>query len=164
VVYLLVCALRQIFTKKKKFVRCSSGFLNQNTERITLFIDLDNTLIFSSLNKLDNIKTKNFAFIDNKYYVYKRPHLDDFLNTISQFCDVSIYTASVKEYADKIIDYIDKNKVIANRYYRHDCVYINNTWCKDVSKFVAEMSRLIIIDDTPECHLKFKSIIINNDR
>lgn len=37
-------------------------------------------------------------------YVYKRPHLASFLNQIAKMGTVSVFTASVKAYADPIID------------------------------------------------------------
>ena len=155
VFYLLFCALKQICKKKKKLVRCSSGYLNINTDqpKLTICIDLDNTLIYSSVKKFND----NAYMIDNRFYVHKRPHLDDFLNTASQYCNLIIYTASTQEYADKVIDLIDKNKVILGRYYRSDCVNINSSWYKDVSKYGYDEKDIIIIDDIPQCHLQFKS-------
>jgi len=153
--YLLYCSILQIFKiKRKKFKRCNSGFKCgecHSNKKITLILDLDNTLIFSSVNKIEN--AKNYAIMDNKFYVYKRPHLDIFLNTLSQLCDIYIYTAATKEYADKIIDYIDKNKIISNRFYRHDCLNMSNVYYKDVSRYNFEEKKLIIIDDSPHCHV-----------
>ena len=165
-IYLLFCAIQQICKiKKKKLIRCSSGYIsaetnsNNSTKKINLIVDLDNTLIFSTANKIEN--AKNYIIMDNKFFVYKRPHLENFLNSVSQFCDIYIYTAATKEYADKIIDYVDKNKLILGRYYRQDCLYIGNTYYKDVSRFSFEEKRLIIIDDSPHCHLSYsgKNII-----
>lgn len=151
--YLLACAILQICKiKRKKFKRSNSGFVgNSSIKKITLVVDLDNTLIYSSVNKIE--KAKNYAIMDNKFYLYKRPHLDNFLNTMSQFCDIHIYTAATKEYADKIIDYIDKNKLIVKRYYRSDCINVANMFYKDVGKYNFEEKRLIIIDDSPHLHL-----------
>jgi TFIIF-interacting CTD phosphatase-like protein len=61
--------------------RIGSGFLEQPTTKMTVVLDLDQTLIYACINKLE--KAKNYALIDNKYYVYKRPHLDDFLITVN---------------------------------------------------------------------------------
>ena len=54
-------------------------------------------------------------------YVYKRPYLKEFLNGVKDLGDVYIYTASVKTYADPIIDSIDPKGVISGRFYREDC-------------------------------------------
>lgn len=51
-------------------------------------------------------------------YVYKRPHLEEFLKKISKLGHVSVFTASVQKYADPIIDLIDPKGIIKKRYYR----------------------------------------------
>lgn len=51
-------------------------------------------------------------------YIYKRPHLDEFLKKISRFGNVYIFTASIQKYADPIIDIIDPKGIIKKRYYR----------------------------------------------
>ena len=48
--------------------------------KLTLILDLDLTLVYTSAKKIEN--SKNYAIIDNKYFVYKRPFLDDVLNTV----------------------------------------------------------------------------------
>lgn len=144
---------------KKKLKRCESGYLDSNgTNRLTIVLDLDNTLIFATPNKIE--KLKNYALINNKFYVYKRPHLDHFLISLSQYCDLILYTAGTKEYAEKIIDYIDKNKLISARYYREDCVPKLNQYFKDVSKFGFDEQKTLIVDDNNKCHLAYKSILI----
>ena len=67
---------------------------------MNLVLDLDNTLIYSTLNKIDEIK--DYILLHKRIYVYKRPYLHKFLNETSQFCDISVYTSAVKEYADQI--------------------------------------------------------------
>jgi Dullard-like phosphatase family protein len=157
---LLQAALGKLFCSwkvvaKKKLKRCESGYLDKmDRGRLSVVIDLDNTLIFSTANKIE--KAKNYAIMNNKFYVYKRPHLDAFLSTISQYCELIIYTAGTREYAERIIDYIDKNKLISARYYRENCVNEGNLWYKDVSKYGFDERRVLIIDDTPGCHLTCK--------
>lgn len=157
---LLLASLGKLFCSwkvatKKKLKRCESGYLDKmDRGRLSVVIDLDNTLIFSTANKIE--KAKNYAIMNNKFYVYKRPHLDAFLSTLSQYCELIIYTAGTREYAERIIDYIDKNKLISARYYRENCVNEGNLWYKDVSKYGFDERRVLIIDDTPGCHLTCK--------
>jgi TFIIF-interacting CTD phosphatase-like protein len=77
-----------ICKSKKKIKRPNSGPLEEKQKRIQLFVDLDNTLIYSSLNKLENYK--NFCKLNNKFYVYKRPHLDNFLNTVNSYFNLKL--------------------------------------------------------------------------
>lgn len=50
--------------------------------RYQLILDMDNTLIYSSIKKLDNYNT-HIRLLD-KFYVYKRPHLDSFLEAVKE--------------------------------------------------------------------------------
>jgi len=119
-------------------------------KKINIVLDLDSTLIYSSFSKIDDIK--DYILLNKQLYVYKRPYLNKFLNEISQYSELSIYTSASKEYADQIINFIDKNKVISQRFYRSSCVKKNDIHVKDVSKFFFDEKRLVIVDDFPECH------------
>jgi Dullard-like phosphatase family protein len=162
--FLFNSAIRKMFCEcktKKKLKRCESGYLESaGTNRLTVVLDLDNTLIFATQNKIE--KNKNYALINNKFYVYKRPHLDHFLISLSQNCDLILYTAGTREYAEKIVDHIDKNKLISTRYYREDCLMKASSIFKDVSKCGIDEQRTLIIDDSPKCHLSFKSTLLLN--
>jgi len=47
-----------------------------------------------------------------------RPGCDKFLMEISQLYEVVIFTAAMQDYADWVLDSIDKNKYITHRMYR----------------------------------------------
>lgn len=139
--------------------------------RKTLILDLDETLIHSllrgaprllgnsSLCHMIELKVNNMATL---YYVYKRPFCDFFLREISKWFELQIFTASVKEYADPIIDWLendmvdhqqDGQKVFAKRYYRNDCTYRPGVgYIKDLSKFFQrsdDLRSVIILDNSP---------------
>ncbi|CAO0790298.1 unnamed protein product [Mucor circinelloides] len=97
----------------------------------TLILDLDETLVHSvRLGSEASINTKVNASVIRKnievqcdkqnliYEVYKRPHVDFFLKTISQWYKVVIYTASMAEYADPVIDWLDQDNLISQRFFR----------------------------------------------
>ena len=144
----------------KKLPKSRSEVLDEtyNEKRIKLILDLDNTLIYSTTKKNDQIK--DYTIMDN-LYVYKRPYLDKLLNDVnyffniqvSKYCDIAIYTSASQEYANPIIDYIDKYKVISKRLFREDCFKINETYYKDFSKHGFDSKNVIIVDDSPEVHV-----------
>lgn len=133
-------------------------------KRKTLILDLDETLIHSlskgfprTLNgnnsNIIEIKLNNIATL---YHVHKRPYCDYFLKEISKWFDLQIFTASVKEYADPIIDWLENDmfdeKIFKKRYYRTDCTYRNGVgYIKDLSAFfpVDEMKNVVILDNSP---------------
>ncbi|CAK9440996.1 uncharacterized protein LODBEIA_P48650 [Lodderomyces beijingensis] len=85
-----------------------------------LILDLDETLIHSlsqgsprsfhpaSHSKMIEIKINN---ISSLYHVHKRPYCDYFLTEISKWFELQIFTASVKEYADPIINWLEEEIV-----------------------------------------------------
>lgn len=107
--------------------RTLSDFIYKHDEEknINLVLDLDNTIICTHVYNLYddiikikilesfNFKNNNFITkftIDNKiYFVYIRPYFTYFINTISMYYNIYIYTNSLKNYCDKIIDCL-KNK------------------------------------------------------
>ena len=64
-----------------------------------------------------------------------RPYTKELLQYCSQFCEVVVFTASVPEYADKIIDFIDpERQFIHKRLYRESCTFINRNYVKDLNR------------------------------
>jgi CTD nuclear envelope phosphatase 1 len=49
------------------------------------------------------------------YHVYKRPFVDYFLRKVSGWYTLVVFTASMKEYADPVIDWLDAGTGILNR-------------------------------------------------
>lgn len=158
-IYIILCIFLLCFKKKKKALpRSSSGFLNSSSPtKLTMILDLDRTLVYSTTTA-DN---KPSFIIENKS-IYKRPYLDTFLSSVGQCCDLVVYTSALKDYADKVIDQIDKNKIIKHRYYRHDCISVYNYWCKDATSLGYDKSNVIILDDQPECYINCRGIYIFN--
>ena len=106
----------------------------------TLILDLDETLI-------------NFKFIDISKRIGKiqlRPGLINFLEIIKEFYEIIIFTSGIKEYADIILNTIEKkgnNKYFDGRLYREHNVQIGQKYYKDLSKIGRDLSRTIIVDN-----------------
>lgn len=84
------------------------------------------------------------------YYVHKRPHCDDFLKKVCKWYKVVIFTASVQEYADPVIDWLEQEKkYFAGRYYRQHCTFRNGSYIKDLSSIETDLSKVIILDNSP---------------
>ena len=50
--------------------------------------------------------------------VYKRPGVDKFLDTVSEWYNLVIYTARFEDYATPILDYLDNGRnIILRRYF-----------------------------------------------
>ena len=53
-----------------------------------------------------------------RYFVYKRPGVDYFLQQVIQLGEVIIFTSAQKEYAERVIQFLDKRGQISKSYFR----------------------------------------------
>ncbi|KAK9694696.1 Nuclear envelope morphology protein 1 [Basidiobolus ranarum] len=132
-----------------------------NLERKTLVLDLDETLIHSMMEGIGKPHFQVDVPFEKKncsYYVYQRPKVLDFLYMVSQWYTLVIFTASVAEYADPIIDWLERqvmskyglsSEIFARRLYRESCTYRNGVFMKDLSIVNADLSKVILVDNSP---------------
>ena len=117
----------------------------------TLVLDLDETLIHVP-------KGKKYFYSQS---LILRPGLIDFLRNLKEFYELIIFTSSLKEYADKIIDFIEKDeKYFSYRLYRDNAVIINNMYYKDLNILGRDLKKIIIIDDKKQHILQNENCII----
>lgn len=76
----------------------------------------------------------------------KRPGCEFFLEELSKYYELIIYTASLSEYADPVMDTIDKNNLCSLRLFRENCTLYNGVFVKDLSLMNRDLKDLIIID------------------
>ena len=119
----------------------------------TLILDLDETLVHSAFTpfnrKSDLILNINIEGIDRTLYVLKRPHVDKFLYELSSLYEIIIFTASISQYANPLLDQLDRNKYIKQRLFRQDCTFSNGIYIKDLKIFNRQLNNMIIIDNNP---------------
>jgi len=132
----------------------------------TLVIDLDETLIHSLAKggrmssghmvevKLNTAVGYGGATLGPQhpilYYVHKRPHCDDFLRKVCKWYNLVVFTASVQEYADPVIDWLEQERqYFSGRYYRQHCTFRNGAYIKDLSSVEPDLSKVMILDNSP---------------
>ena len=135
--------------------------LNKNIKnnKKTLILDLDETLVHSSfkpinynniLHKPDIFLTINFRNNDHNVYVLKRPYVHEFLKEMNKIFNIIIFTASVKEYANPLLNTLDTEKVIQQRYFREDCcIGPTGKFVKDLKILNMNLKDLILVDNNP---------------
>jgi len=124
----------------------------QSSNRKKLVLDLDETLISSSLKhsaKHDIHVKVTISGVSSSFFIRKRPHVDHFLETVSQWYELIIFTASLSPYANAVIDQLDPNRLISKRYYRQSCVNKSGCYMKDLKTVCRDLSKVIIIDNSP---------------
>ncbi|KAJ1930699.1 Nuclear envelope morphology protein 1 [Tieghemiomyces parasiticus] len=120
----------------------------------TLVLDLDETLIHGSLlGGSGSYSHVVEVFVDDiscLYYIYKRPHVDYFLKKVSEWYHVVVFTASIMEYADPVIDSLDpKGTLIHQRYFRDSCIQQGTNFVKDLAIVEPDLSHVCLIDNSP---------------
>lgn len=121
-----------------------------------LILDLDETLIHATEKKLDI--TEDFKF--ENFFVYKRPFLDIFLEKVSRLYKIGIWSSGDDDYVEDIVKHIKPNtvnfeflwgrsKCTPRRDFDSDVYYFEKRLDKLKNKGF-EMSKILIVDDSPE--------------
>ncbi|XP_056289656.1 CTD (carboxy-terminal domain, RNA polymerase II, polypeptide A) small phosphatase-like a isoform X2 [Pseudoliparis swirei] len=119
-------------------------------------IDLDETLVHSSFKPISNADFIVPVEIDgtvHQVYVLKRPHVDEFLQKMGELFECVLFTASLAKYADPVADLLDQWGVFRARLFRESCVFHRGNYVKDLSRLGRELSKVIIIDNSPASYI-----------
>ena len=98
----------------------------------------------------DESKDDSCEKVLNKVGIFVRPKVKEFLQEISRYFLIGIFTASIPEYADAVINYLDpEEKYIKFKLYRNDCVSVCDMLrVKDLSLFGEEnLDRIVLLDN-----------------
>lgn len=129
----------------------------------TLVLDLDETLIHSlsrapGFSQGQMVEVKLHTQYTTLYTVLKRPFCDEFLEAVSQWYNLVIFTASVQAYADPMIDWLERDrKYFVQRYYRQHCTQTPMGYVKNLGVVDTDLSNVLIIDNSPISYLRNES-------
>ncbi|TKA24750.1 hypothetical protein B0A50_05738 [Salinomyces thailandicus] len=136
----------------------------------TLVIDLDETLIHS-MAKGGRMSTGHMVEVrlggpvsssgvslgpgvPILYYVHERPGCHEFLRKVAKWYNLIAFTASVQEYADPVVDWLERErKYFSGRYYRQHCTLRNGAYIKDLSQVEPDLSKVMILDNSPMSYI-----------
>ena len=71
---------------------------------------MDETLVHSAFQEEDNVDLILQVEIEGsvcQVFVLKRPGVDEFLKEMAKHYELMVYTASLKKYADPLLDWLD---------------------------------------------------------
>lgn len=141
-------------------------------EKLTIVLDLDETLVcaYEASSLPDAVRSqavdaglKCFELqcktMDkevegsekvNHIVVFERPGLKEFLEQISKFADLVLFTAGLEDYASPLVDVIDVNNRFSLRLYRPATVTMEHRQhVKDLSCLSKDLRRVLIVDNNP---------------
>uniref|UniRef100_A0A3Q1FVZ8 CTD nuclear envelope phosphatase 1 n=1 Tax=Acanthochromis polyacanthus TaxID=80966 RepID=A0A3Q1FVZ8_9TELE len=144
------------------FFVCAFKCVEQNAvKRKILVLDLDETLIHSHHDGVLRPTVRpgtppDFILkvvIDKhpvRFFVHKRPHVDFFLEVVSQWYELVVFTASMEIYGSAVADKLDNNRnILKRRYYRQHCTLDLGSYIKDLSVVHDDLSSIVILDNSP---------------
>jgi CTD small phosphatase-like protein 2 len=126
----------------------------RRSPRNTLVLDLDETLVHSTLEAL---ASPDFSFpvhFNNQLHVVnvrRRPQLEAFMARVGELFEVVIFTASQRVYAERLLNIIDPDaRHIRHRIFRDSCVFVDGNYLKDLTVLGRDLARTIIVDNSPQ--------------
>ncbi|XP_071920479.1 uncharacterized protein [Coffea arabica] len=127
---------------------------SKKTKSVTLVLDLDETLVHSTLEHSDDADFTFPVFFNMKehtVYVKQRPHLRTFLERVSEMFEIVVFTASQSIYAKQLLDILDPDgKLISRRAYRESCICYDGSYTKDLTVLGVDLAKVVIIDNSPQ--------------
>ena len=125
-------------------------------EKLEMEKKLKNNNFFDNNNITDNNTTDDESKDDscekvlNKVGIFIRPKVKEFLEEISKYFLIGVFTAAIPEYADAAINYLDpEEKYIKFKLYRNDCINIGDlVRVKDLNIFGEEnLDKIVLLDN-----------------
>lgn len=129
--------------------------LPQDRGKKTLVLDLDETLVHSSFKPIANYDFIFNVEVENRMtvvYVLKRPFVERFLKNVGPKFEVVIFTASLRKYADPLLDLLDVHNNVRYRLYRESCRHLDGGYVKDLKYLGRELKDIIIVDNSPHSY------------
>lgn len=131
----------------------------RRTKQYMLVLDIDETLVHSEPmveNSVPNAnstkqydKTVTFNNPNGTVDVYGvrfRPYMMEFIQRMSRFYDLAVYTASARDYADAVMDAIDPTRqIFCARLYREHCIPMGQMNIKNMANF--DGKNVILVDN-----------------
>lgn len=120
--------------------------------RPLLVLDLDETLVHASVDPVPH----DVAFrvpMENQVvvvYVKLRPGVCEFLRSVSRLFEVAVFTASLSQYADQVVDFLDPHGILVHhRLFREHCTLVEGSFVKDLSLLGRALETIAIVDNSP---------------
>ena len=139
--------------------------MTEDKSDILVILDIDETLVYATKNQLDI--EHDFQLAD--YFVYKRPHLDEFIDYIDRNFRLAIWSSATDNYVDEMTKKLGLTDKAIFCWARSKATYkkpssfdsdgnlnidsIDHHFfvkrLKKVKKLGFDLERILIIDDTP---------------
>ena len=108
-----------------------------NLIEYTLVLDLDETLV-------------HYVEESDQAFIQIRPGAELFVEELSKFYELVIFTAAMQDYADLVLDQLDPNNYISYRLYRQHTNKSKGVHIKDLSLLNRDLKKTCIVDNVED--------------
>ncbi|KAG9292190.1 hypothetical protein G9A89_023910 [Geosiphon pyriformis] len=130
----------QFFTEPPSDKLLPDKELLPNYPALTLVINLDETLIYSTWDREHGWRTA------------KRPGVDYFLAYMSSLFEEVIFTSQPQYIAEQVVNKLDPLQLVPFKLFREATRYVEGKHVKDLSKLNRDLSKVIVMDSNPEAY------------
>lgn len=99
----------------------------------TLVLDLEDVLVHSDWNRQRGWRT------------FKRPGAERFLEHMSQYFEVVVYTDRLQTYGEPIMERLDPKRCVAHRLYRDATNYVDGVHARDLGRLNRELRKVLYV-------------------
>jgi Dullard-like phosphatase family protein len=131
---------------------------NPAREKLTVVLGMDHTLVDATLldptRDYTDFKFDAVVYAENttcRFGIYFRPMLNAFLKHCAKHFHVVLFTSAEQTYARPVMDVIDPNGYIKQRYYRDSCILTNGILTNPIQHLGRPMSRIVHINNSDIC-------------
>lgn len=125
----------------------------RHAPRLSLVLDLDETLVHCSVEAIPDADLTfpvEFNGVNYQVYVRKRPYLDHFLAAVADRYEVTVFTASQKVYAERLLNLIDPHRrLVKFRLFRDSCLNVDGNYLKDLTVLGRDLRSTVLVDNSP---------------
>ncbi|XP_074893895.1 CTD small phosphatase-like protein 2-B isoform X1 [Buteo buteo] len=124
----------------------------RSTPERTLVLELEGTLVCSSMLagwRQGAVATFTTVFQGDSYKVHVklRPHVEQFLESLSKTYEIFIFTTAKRDYAEKVLDVLDpKKKLVRRCLSQPDCLCARGSYWKDLTRLGRDLAKTVALD------------------
>jgi len=115
---------------------------------------------FTLFINLNDILVKKTWDPEKGWHVVKRPGVDFFIQYLSQFYEIVIYSDTDIETSEPVINNLDPNGVILNRLYRKDINSMTKKHQKNLNCLNRDLKKIIVLDTNKSSYKKYENNVI----
>eukprot|EP00667_Euglena_gracilis_P009596 EG_transcript_9753 len=140
----------------------------EHAGKYTVVLDMDETLLRTLLKRpkkaIPSLPWHQLDFGDDQpLFTTVRPGAASLVASLTPHCEVVLWTAGEREYAQRAMRYIDPAGAIHHNVYRSPAWYSEEWYVKDLERLGRPLDRVVLVDNTAAVCVQRKHAIVVED-